>query len=303
MMIHRQPKIAAEAAPTKPRVAVTTGLALLFLVPALPAVATAASHAPPAGKTLRVCADPNNLPFSNRAGQGFENHLAKLVAKALGEKVHYTWSADRKHFLQTTLKAGRCDVVMGIPARSDRVLTTHPYFRSTYSLVYRKNAPYTLRSLNDPKLTKLSIGVRALGDDFNDLPAGSVLARRGIVKNVVTYNVFTKQGGLNSAAQPIEDVAKGKIDTAILWGPEAGYYAKRQPVDLVVQPLTPEHTVLPFEYSISLGVRKGDQALRAKLNQILQRKRGAIRALLTRYGVPLLGIDSVSAKGGQIGMR
>jgi quinoprotein dehydrogenase-associated probable ABC transporter substrate-binding protein len=271
---------------------------LLFFVPALPAVAKAASHAPPAGKALRVCADPDNLPFSNRAGQGFENRLAKLIAKALGEKVRYTWSKDRKHFLRTTLKAGRCDVVMGIPARSDRVLATHSYFRSTYSLVYRKNAPYTLRSLNDPKLTKLSIGVRALGDDFNDLPAGSVLARRGIVKNVVTYNVFTKRGKFNSAAQPIEDVAKGKIDTAILWGPEAGYYAKRQADDLVVQPLTPKHTVLPFEYSISLGVRKGDTALRDKLNRILQRKRGAIRALLTRYGVPLLGLPRGRAMDG-----
>jgi ABC-type amino acid transport substrate-binding protein len=130
------------------------------------------------------------------------------------------------------------------------------------------------------------------------LPAGSVLARRGIVKNVVTYNVFTKRGKFNSAAQPIEDVAKGKIDTAILWGPEAGYYAKRQADGLVVQPLTPKHTVLPFEYSISLGVRKGDTALRDKLNRILQRKRGAIRALLTRYNVPLLGLPRGRATNG-----
>jgi quinoprotein dehydrogenase-associated probable ABC transporter substrate-binding protein len=276
----------------------------LFLIAALsaPAIAKAAPTAAAersAGKTLRVCADPNNLPFSNRAGQGFENHLAHLIANALGEKVHYTWSTNRKHFLKTTLEAGRCEVVMGAPAHSDRVLTTRPYFRSTYALVYRKKAPYTIHSLNDPKLTKLSIGVRAIGDDFNDLPAGSVLARRGIVKNVVTYNVFTKQGRLNSAAQPIADVAKGKIDTAILWGPAAGYYAKRQPVGLVVQPLTPKHTVLPFEYSISLGVRKGNTMLRDKLNQVLQRKRGAIRALLIRYNVPLLGLSQGQARDGQ----
>ncbi len=244
----------------------------------------------PAQGTLRVCADPDNLPFSNRKEQGFENHLMTMIGHTLGRTVHYYWSAKRKHFLKQTLEAGHCDVVMGIPTRSDRVLTTRPYYRSTYVLIYRKNAGYALRSLDDPRLRKLSIGVRAIGDDFNDLPAGSVLANRGIVDNVVTYNIFNKYGRMNSPATIINAVAQRHLDAAIVWGPLGGYFAKHQPTRLAVVPLTPRSTVLPFTYSISLGVRKGDAALRARLDQALQRRRGKIHTLLVRYGVPLLAL-------------
>lgn len=266
-------------------------VALLF------AAAWPAAHGTPAGrataKPLRVCADPDNLPFSNRAGQGFENRLAEMIAGELGTRVQYAWSGDHRHFLKVTLDAGRCDVVMGIPAQSDRVLTTRPYYRSTYALVYRANAGYDLRSLDDPRLRKLTVGVRAIGDDYNDLPAGSVLAHRGIVRNVVTYNIFSKQGRMNPPARLIDAVADGAIDVAIAWGPLAGYFARRQPVALAVVPLTPTHTILPLEFSISLGVRKNDGALRAKLDAVLERRRADIHALLARYGVPLLDFARV----------
>src|SRR6185437_15352468 len=119
------------------------------------------------GAQLRVCADPNNLPFSNRAGQGFENELAGMLAKSMGKTVSYTWAAQQKQFLRDTLDAGKCDVVIGLPTDDHAygVLTTHPYYRSTYALVYRADAPYKLASLDNPRLRKLTIGVHSIGDD------------------------------------------------------------------------------------------------------------------------------------------
>lgn len=260
----------------------------------LPLAVWAGPQPAPATDALRVCSDPNNLPFSNRAGEGFENHLAELIAHEFGTHVEYTWQAQRRSFLRDTLEAGRCDVVMGMPTRSDAALTTRPYYRSTYALVYRKNSHYHLQSLDDPRLTKLRIGVHAIGDDYVDLPPGAVLAHRGIVHNVVLYRLYNDYREPNPPARLIDAVAAGDIDVAIAWGPRAGYFAKREPVDLVVVPLTHVQAFVPFEYSISLAVRKNDQALRTKLNAILQRKRAAIHALLTRYNVPLL--DSSSAR-------
>ncbi len=273
----------------------------MLLMPALGWAApqhTRAAH--PTTKILRVCADPDNLPYSNRAGEGFENHLAQMIAHALDARVQYVWSSDRRHFLQRTLEAWRCEVVMGVPTDSIRVLTTQPYYRSSYALVYRKNAGYTLRSLDDPRLRRLRIGVRSVGDDFNDLPAGTVLAHRGIVSNVVTYNVFSKQGRfsdqvhMNSPAQLIDAVAAGDVDVAIEWGPQAGYFAQHQPVDLVVDPIRDQDTIVPFQFSISLGVRRTDQKLQKMLNAVLQRKRADINALLARYHVPLLALPVAS---------
>lgn len=246
-------------------------------------------------KVLRVCADPNNLPYSNRAGEGFENHLAQLVAHELGAEVEYTWWPQRRKFLHDTLQHGACDVVMGLPTATNGVLTTQPYYRSTYALVYRKHAGYDdLRSLDDPRLKTLKIGVHAIGDDYVDLPPGAVLAHRGIVHNVVMYKLYPDYRQPNPPARLIDAVARGDVDVAIAWGPLAGYFAKREPVALAVVPLTQTHAILPFEYSISLAVRENEPALRAKLNEILQRKSSAIHALLTRYGVPLLSLPHAS---------
>jgi quinoprotein dehydrogenase-associated probable ABC transporter substrate-binding protein len=246
-------------------------------------------------KVLRVCADPNNLPYSNRAGEGFENHLAQLIAHELGADVDYTWWPQRRSFLHDTLEHGACDVVMGLPSATTGVLTTRPYYRSTYAFVYRKHAGYdTLRSLDDPRLKKLKIGVHAIGDDYVGLPPGAVLAHRGIVRNVVMYKLYPDYRKPNPPARLIDAVAAGDVDVAIAWGPLAGYFATREPVGLAVVPLTPSHAILPFEYSISLAVRENDPALRAKLDEILQRKASAVHALLTRYGVPLLSLPHAS---------
>ncbi|HVX04959.1 MAG TPA: quinoprotein dehydrogenase-associated putative ABC transporter substrate-binding protein [Rhodanobacteraceae bacterium] len=253
------------------------------------------------GTQLRVCADPNNLPFSNRAGQGFENKLAGMLAQSLGKTVEYTWQVQQKQFLRDTLAAGKCDVVIGLPTDDHAygVLTTRPYYRSTYALVYRANAPYKLTSLDDPRLHKLTIGVHSIGDDWADLPGGSVLAYRGIVDNVRVYKMFADFARPNPSADLIEAVAKGDIDVAIAWGPLAGYFATREPVKLTVVPLANTHAILPFQFSISMAVRHGDGALRDRLNGFLRSHRDAIHSLLSRYGVPQLPIQPGDADAGE----
>jgi len=277
-------------------------LVLALIVPASAFAQTTPTQYPGAApaqtsSALRVCADPNNLPFSNRAGQGFENKLAQMLGSWMGKPVEYTWAMQQKQFLRDTLDANRCDVVMSLPTEDKEALTTDPYYRSTYALVYRANARYRLKSLDDPRLHKLVIGVHAIGDDWADLPSGSVLAHRGIVSNVHLYKLFSDFGRPNPAADLMEAVAKGDVDVAIAWGPLAGYFATREPVKLTVVPITDVHTVLPFEFSISMAVRHGDTALRDKLNAFLRQKHGAIEALLTGYGVPQLKMEAMPTAG------
>lgn len=244
-----------------------------------------------AREALRVCSDPNNLPFSNQQREGFENRLAELIADGLGkDEVEYTWWAQRRGFIRNTLDAGRCDVVMGIPATSDLVLTTRPYYISTYAMVYRKDANYSLHSLDDPILHKLKIGLHFIGDDYSNPPPAEALARRGIISNIVGYSIYGDYREPNPPARLIEAVASGDVDVAIAWGPLAGYFAKRQSVALKVVPLetSVNDLLTPFEYSISLGVRKHDGTLQTKLNHILDSKWSEVHHLLNRYDVPLV---------------
>lgn len=254
---------------------------------------------------LRVCADPNNLPFSNRAEQGFENKLARMAGQSLGKQVQFTWWAQGKKFLRDTLNARRCDVVMGLPTDDHAygVLTTQPYYRSSYVLVYRADAGYQLKSLNDPRLRTLQIGVHATGDDWVDLPGGATLAHRGIVKNVHVYKLFADYGRTNPSADLIEAVADGDVDVAIAWGPLAGYFATREPVKLAVVPLKHTQTILRFQFSISMAVRHGDTALRDKLDAFLKNHRAAIHALLADYGVPQLDLNTVPPETNTITRR
>ena len=238
-----------------------------------------------ANRVLRVCADPNNLPFSNQAGQGFENRLAELLAQSLGQTVEYTWRAQRRGFLRETLNAGLCDVVMGLPSKDDKALTTHPYYRSSYVLVYRSDHDYGIRSLDDPKLKRLRIGVHLIGN--NSPPPALALARRGMTDNVVSYSIYGDYSEANPPLQLVKGVAQGDIDVAIVWGPMAGYFAKDEPVPLTIVPLTySQQDRLPLAFSISLAVRKGDEILKAQLNDALSRNRDAIRTLLDGYHVP-----------------
>jgi mxaJ protein len=250
----------------------------------LAAVLASAAHAEGA---LRVCANPDNLPFSNARGEGFENKLAELIARDLNEKVTYTWTNEHEHFVRKTLNAGKCDVLMGVPAGFGDVETTAPYYTSGYVFVSRKDRDLHLTSMRDPRLRRLRIGVHVIGDD--NTPPMEALARQGISRNIAGYMIY-RDAQVKQHSRLIDDVAAGKIDVAAVWGPLAGYYASRSKVPLAVEPITDTASFAPamFRYAIAMGVRKGDESQKATLNRLIAREGPAIRGLLRRYGVPLM---------------
>jgi mxaJ protein len=236
---------------------------------------------------LRVCADPNNLPYSNRKQQGFEDELARLLAHDLGKPVTYFWWAQRRGFLRNTLKANACDVIMGVPSELDMVLTTAPYYRSSYVFVTRPDTD--VHSLDDPRLRTLRVGVPVIGDDYANPPPVHALASRGIVDNVVGFSVFGNYAEDSPPLELVRAVRRGAIDVALAWGPQAGYEVKRHADTLVLRPGFPKREgPYPFEFSISIGVRKDDVALRDALDASLKRNQRQVRALLEAYGVPVL---------------
>lgn len=259
-----------------------------MLASASAALAGSAPGHAPAQATLRVCADPNNLPFSNRRLEGFENQLAALVARDLGERVAYTWWPQRRGFVRRTLEAGRCDVVMGVPSNMPGTLTTRPYYRSTYVFVTRAGSHAGPRSFDDPVLRRLRIGVHFTGG--GNPPPATALARRGLARNIASYSIY---GDYRQAAPParlIEAVAQGAVDVAVAWGPLAGYFARRQdpPLRLTAAPPFDMRTGEPMTFAIAMAVRPRDRARRDALDRILARRAREIKALLTSYGVPLV---------------
>jgi len=243
-------------------------------------------------RELRVCADPNNLPYSNERQEGFENKIAELIARELGATLSYTWWPQRRGFIRNTLREQKCDLVMGVPTSYELVLATRPYYRSTYVFVYRKDRGYQIRSFDDPILRELKIGVHVIGDDYNNSPPAHALGNRQIVGNVVGYSVYGDYSEPNPPARLIEAVARGDIDVAIAWGPIAGYFAQKESVPLELVPVSPSIDLpfLPFVYDISMGVRREDEAFKEELDAILVRKQAEIRQILESYGVPLLGV-------------
>jgi len=242
-------------------------------------------------RVLRVCADPNNLPFSNQRQEGFENRIAELIAREMNLTVEYTWWAQRRGFIRNTLRAGICDVVIGVPSSFELALTTAPYYRSTYAFVYRKNRGLNIRSFDDAILRNLKIGVQMIGDDAANTPPAHALSNRHIVENVRGYNVYGDYTQPDPPARIIEAVANGEVDVAVVWGPLAGYFAKRQRVPLEVVPVSPQIDLpyLPFVFDISIGLRRGDNWLKEQLEEILSRKRLEIESILDEYGVPRVG--------------
>jgi quinoprotein dehydrogenase-associated probable ABC transporter substrate-binding protein len=250
----------------------------------------AAAPMPPAPSPLRVCADPNNLPFSNDRREGFENKLADMLASDLGTSVHYTWWAQRRGFIRHTLNASECDVVMGVPSSFDLAQTSRPYYRSTYVFVSRRDRHLRVGSLDDPLLKRLRIGVQMIGDDFANSPPAHALSARGMIANVVGYSVIGNYAEPNPPARIVDAVAHGEVDAALVWGPLAGYFATREGVELELTPVSPQIDLpfLPFVFDISMAVRRGDAAGLRVVDDFLVRRRDAIDRLLSDYGVPRL---------------
>ena len=244
-------------------------------------------HSAAARPVLRVCADPNNLPFSNQREEGFENRIARLIARDLGAELQYTWWAQRRGFVRNTLGAERCDLIPGVPARFEPVATTAPYYRSTYVFVTRAGDGAPIESFDDPRLRRLTIGVHLIGDDYANPPPVEALARRGIVRNVRGYTIYGDYRQPNPPARLIEAVASGAVDVAIVWGPLGGYFAGRT-AGLRVTPVRDASAAVgvPFVFAIAMGVRAGDTSLVRRLDAVLSRRRVEIARVLDRFGVP-----------------
>jgi quinoprotein dehydrogenase-associated probable ABC transporter substrate-binding protein len=267
------------------------GLAVLTLCTVVAIVATRHvrdAEASRDGRALRVCADPNNLPFSNDREEGFENALARLVANDFRMPLEYTWWPQRRGFVRNTLNAGACDVVMGTPTRFDPVLTTRPYYRSSYVFVSLRSRRLGLRSLDDRRLRKLRVGVQMIGDDFANSPPAHALSARGMVSNIVGYSVLGDYSQPNPPARIVDAVVNREIDAAVVWGPLAGFFAARAPAPLDVTPVSPEmdSPQLPFVFDISMATRKNDDALRRRLDDFLERRRPEVDAILAAFHVP-----------------
>ena len=232
---------------------------------------------------LRVCADPSNLPYTNRAKTGFENKIAEMLAADLGIPLAYYWFPQSTGFVRTTLQARKCDLITGISAGNEALLNTNPYYSSIFTLVYRADAGYDLTSLSDERLQDKRIGVVA------GTPPVGLLLEKGLLEQVAPYHLVVDTRVDSPAQQIVKDILSGKLDVAVLWGPLAGYLSKRYSGKLKVTPLTADHSERHrMIYSTTMGVRFGEIKWKRQLNRFLRRNQEKIRALLTAYNVPVV---------------
>ncbi|HEX2367355.1 MAG TPA: substrate-binding domain-containing protein [Bradyrhizobium sp.] len=234
-------------------------------------------------KVLRVCADPRNLPFSNEKGEGFENKLAEFFAAKLEKKLDYTYFPQATGFVRVTLGAHRCDVIMGFPQGDDLVQGTNPYYRTAYALISRQGSGLDdVDTLEDTRLKGKHIGVVA------GTPPATNMAAAGLMSTAKPYPLMIDTRVDSSAEAMINDLNKGDIDAGILWGPMAGFYAKKANPPLHVTSLVKEKTGPQLVYRIGMGVRRADQNWKRQLNRLIQENQPAINKILLDYGVPLL---------------
>jgi quinoprotein dehydrogenase-associated probable ABC transporter substrate-binding protein len=233
-------------------------------------------------QALRVCADPANMPFSNTAGEGFENKIAELIAAKLGVPVEYTWFPQATGFVRMTLGLNRCDIIIGFAQGDELVQNTNHYYRSTYVFVTKADGPLAdVTTLSDPVLKDKRIGVIA------GTPPATVLAQNGLMGKAKGYSLMVDRRYEAPAEQMIADIASGAIDGGLLWGPIGGYYAKNADVPLKVVAL-PKEPGSRMTYRITMGVRFHDQDWKRQLNRLIRDDQDEINAILADYGVPLL---------------
>ncbi len=232
---------------------------------------------------FRVCADPDNLPYSNEAGEGFENKIAELLAGELDREVTYTWYPSTVGFVRNTLAARVCDVVIGVPTTNELMQNTNPYYRSTYALIQRADAEPKITALDDPALQTMRIGGVA------NTPPVTLLAQQGLLGNLAPYRLMADTRHDHPAEEMVHDVESGDIDIAVVWGPIGGYFAKQAEGALVVTPLTAEEGgMVRLDFRMSMGLRRGEPVWKEQLNTLLKEQQPAIEAILMDYGIPLL---------------
>jgi mxaJ protein len=249
-----------------------------------------------AGRVIRVCADPNNLPFSNDRLEGFENRIAAFIGETLDADIEYVWWAQRRGFIRHTLREGRCDVVMGVPAGLAMTSTTAPYYRSSYVFVTRQGAPAPA-SFDDPYLAEATIGVHLIGDDFANSPPAHALSARGLVRNIRGYSIYGNYADPNPPAALITAVATGEVDVAVAWGPLAGYFARTSATPLRITRVRPdEEPPFPFVFDMSMGVARTNPALLSELDRVIAAHRPRLEAILREFGVPIVTDQKVALR-------
>jgi quinoprotein dehydrogenase-associated probable ABC transporter substrate-binding protein len=232
---------------------------------------------------FRACADPRDLPFSNQAGEGFENKIAELLARKLGKSVAYTFYPNATGFIRNTLNAHRCDVVLGIAQGDDIVQPTNPYYRTSYVAAYHQDGPLKgLDSLSDPRLKTAKIGIVA------GTPPATLLAANGLLGQIKSYALVVDTRFDSPTHEMMDDLERGEIDVALLWGPIAGYYATTAKTPTAVVPLVKDQGDARMVYRIVMGVRHSDQNWKRALNKLISENQSEIQAILRSYGVPLL---------------
>jgi quinoprotein dehydrogenase-associated probable ABC transporter substrate-binding protein len=259
------------------------------------------ANADEARTAFRPCIDPSNLPFANSKGEGFENRIAALFAQKLGLPVESYAFPQRMNFIRNTLRYRlpgedfRCDVVMSVPTGFDQASATSPYYRSTYALVYPKGKGLDrIKQGSDlfalPKETrgKLRIGI------YDKSPASTWLVKHGMEAQAKPYPMLSPDPDQSPGDLIVKELAHGNVDAVIVWGPIAGYFAKRVPnTEFAVIPLASEPGV-KFDYAIAMGVRYGEPEWKATIEKLIAENRGAIETILREYDVPLLSVADAS---------
>ena len=249
-------------------------------------------------KVLRVCADPRNLPFSNEKGEGFENKLAEFLAAKLGKGLGYVWFPQTSGFVRNTLAAHKCDVIMGYPQGNDLVQSTNAYYRTSYALVFKPGRELDgIATLEDPRLKGKRIGIIA------GTPPSSYLAANGLMVNAKPYALMIDTRYDSSVELMMKDLESDAVDIGVLWGPMAGYYARKATPQLTVVPLIKESSGAALVYRIGMGVRFSDQEWKRALNRLIEENQTEINRILLAFGVPLLDEQNQPIDEGSISKR
>ena len=246
--------------------------------------AGSADAQPVGGASLRVCADPNNMPFSNEKGEGFENKLAELIAQKLDARLEYSWFVEATGYVPNTVGREACDLVMGYAQGTGLIEDTNPYYHTSYVLIYRQDdaSLQGIDRLSDPRLKGKRIGL------FARTPPASILAMNGLVANAKPFEINADDSASQVTMTMIDELASGDLDAALLWGPVAGYYAERASVPLKLVPLVKENAGPSTIYGITMGLRPNEPQWKHTINKLIVDNQSEINLLLQSYNVPLL---------------